>query len=180
MLIIILLWSLFDCSDNTVTLNVHRCRRSLPLSDSLERNARSLPPKAKEGQGRKEASQVSNRMVSMIFSQQSLGFPASEELPTWHISPHREYLGWSALLELEWWTRSTGVISWLLGYFDSFGIVFAIKIRSGTQNRRWQTWQCRTTLLPGPPCRCYHQTGSPSDLEKFTSTSKNKWVGEPD
>ena len=61
MLIIILLWSLFDCSDNTVTLDVHRCRRSLPLSNSLERNARSLPPKAKEGQGRKKASEVGDK-----------------------------------------------------------------------------------------------------------------------
>ena len=61
-LISILLWSLFDCSDNTVTSDVYMCRRALPLSDSLERNARSLPPKAKEGQGRKKASEVGDKM----------------------------------------------------------------------------------------------------------------------
>ena len=93
LLIIKLFRSLFDCSEITVTLNVCRGRRALPLSNSLERNARSLPPKAKEGQGRKEASQVGNGMVSRIFSQQNLGSPASEELLTWHISPHREYQG---------------------------------------------------------------------------------------
>ena len=92
-LISILLWSLFDCSDNTETFDVCRCRRALPLSNSLERNARSLPPKAKEGQGRKKTSEVGKEMVSRIFSQQSLGSPASEEPPMWHISPHREYLG---------------------------------------------------------------------------------------